>query len=120
MTLLQAMAEEPCEKYSEYAVSQGLTCLSPDSGLAHTSEEGTALQYCPPCRLRAALAELGEEYGVMGYAGKMVNNGDYRFLQTHVRTKAGPWREIPKDQIVPVGLEGLTPVSRPSKGVEQT
>lgn len=56
-------------------------------------------------RLRDELVRAGShtelEYGVRGPTGRMVNNGDYRMLQTHVRTKAGPWQEIPADQIIP-------------------
>lgn len=38
------------------------------------------------------------DYGVIGAAGRMVNNGDYTIQQTHRRRKAGPW--------VPVKQEG--------------
>lgn len=58
VTLLETMLAEPCQKFSEHAVKRGYTCLSPDSGLVRTSELGTAFQYCDPCRLRAAIAEL--------------------------------------------------------------
>lgn len=40
------------------------------------------------------------EYGVVGPSGRMVNNGDYRYLQTYRRYKAGVWEPIPSDEIL--------------------
>jgi hypothetical protein len=42
------------------------------------------------------------EYGVMGPLNRIVNNGDYRILQTHRRLKAGPWLPVEPSDVVPV------------------
>jgi hypothetical protein len=136
-TLLQRMAEEPCESFTGPRFGGAGTCMSEGSGRTPDAPY-LADRYCPSCRLRAALAEeqahrhsiyaegyadgytrgqqgeppyvepsapedIGElEYGVVGPTGKIVNNGDYRVLQTHARRKAGPWLEIPQAEIVQV------------------
>lgn len=76
-TLLEKMALEACESFTRGS------CADPDSG-RRPDAEYEAEQYCPPCRLRAALAEprrkAGEWEDTLRYAATALegsgDNGD--------------------------------------------
>lgn len=55
-TLLQRMAEEPCESFTGPMFGGSKTCMSEGSGRTPDAPY-LADRYCPPCRLRVALAE---------------------------------------------------------------
>ena len=63
MSLLEKMAQEPCESFTGPMFGGTMTCMSEGSGKSPDARY-LADRYCSPCRLRAALAEERTEYGV--------------------------------------------------------